>query len=289
MATHFHSTLSLLSRMDVTLTLFRGRVADVIDRAVGSGEAPSAPPAGDLAGLADRQFSQANPALDRRLARACAEGDIPAVRACLKAGADANARDDEGTPALILAMRCGPAAALHISGLLLDHNAEADARDRHTRTPLMTAAIRHHIDDHLKVAELLLDRGANPNARTAGDQPKPVLFHSPSHDMSELLVRRGADPLTMGPGQTNVLMHAAATGVRDAAQACCAWLDRGIALDAVNDQGQTALEIAHKERNKEAMDGMHAWRDRQRVLAVVAEMAGPAVAPPLAASRAVGA
>src|SRR5258706_15866442 len=74
---------------------------------------------------------------DDLLLAAIQQGDSPAVRALLKKGVDANAKDAEGTPALMLAALYADASTMRA---LLEAGAQVDARDRTGATALIWAA-----------------------------------------------------------------------------------------------------------------------------------------------------
>ena len=68
---------------------------------------------------------------DERLLAAAAAGDALAIRAALADGADPDARDDAGTPALMLATRARAAEAVRA---LIDAEADVDAQDAERST-----------------------------------------------------------------------------------------------------------------------------------------------------------
>jgi ankyrin repeat protein len=83
------------------------------------------------------------------------------IELLLKAGADPNSPNPDGETALHLVARAGN---LEAAKLLLRAGAQVDARERFgSQTPLMWAVARRHPD----VAELLLSKGADVNARAA--------------------------------------------------------------------------------------------------------------------------
>lgn len=109
-----------------------------------------------------------NPNVDEQLHMAAQEGDIEEVRHLLHLGADVNAFDEIGRTAL--------------------HYAAAG--------------------EHLRVVELLLDNGAQVNARhepTLSDTPLAKVAATCSLELARLLVNAGADPTIRGWMQLNAL------------------------------------------------------------------------------------
>ena len=91
------------------------------------------------------------------------------VRACLRAGADPDARDKKGRTPLHYAAVTGHAAAI---AALLEAGADLHARDEYGGTPLIWAAYSADNDDVAMdvamIVALLLDAGADPDARDEG-------------------------------------------------------------------------------------------------------------------------
>jgi len=87
---------------------------------------------------------------------------------CLDAGADVEARADDGRPPLNWAAREGHAGAIRA---LADTGADVEAKDKDGATPLHLAAWQ----GHPSAIRALLDAGANAGARTAsGNLPADV-------------------------------------------------------------------------------------------------------------------
>ena len=86
--------------------------------------------------------------------------DAAAVQLLLKSGADPNARNEAGATALMWAV-----SDPEKTRLLLVAGADVNARSDDGRTPLMIASRRNGGKD---VVKLLLDKGANPSAKTGG-------------------------------------------------------------------------------------------------------------------------
>ena len=121
------------------------------------------------------------------LLRAIQTGDSTAVKRLLDGGASPNARDAEGTPALM-------AAALYTGvdavKLLLDHGADPNGSNVAGATALMWA-----IPDLAKV-RVLVEHGANVNARSTTLQRTPMLVaasYPGTVEILRLLLSKGAD------------------------------------------------------------------------------------------------
>jgi len=148
----------------------------------------------------------------RMLAAAPAEGplfqaiqkaDTAAVKRLLDGGANPNERDAGGTPALM-------AAALYAGAdcvkLLLDRGADPNVANAAGATALMWAI------PNLAKAELLVEHGANVNARSAnlGRTPLLVAASYPGDvDILQLLVSKGADIHAKDKSGTHALGRAA--------------------------------------------------------------------------------
>jgi ankyrin repeat protein len=106
------------------------------------------------------------------------------------------------------------------------------------RTPLINAAV----GGHAALAALLLDWGADPDARCLAG--RTALSYATSLDDSEimhLLLHRGADPDARGPGGRTPLMEAAADGN---ARAVILLLARGADPRLADEFGRTAADVA---------------------------------------------
>jgi ankyrin repeat protein len=149
------------------------------------------------------------PGGDTPLMYAALYGNAPAVQALLAAGADPRAANRAGATALMWGV-----ADAGITGLLLDHGADANAATPLRVTALSLAAGRQ---DGEAVTRLLLARGAKPtpqvlvSAAAAG-----------SEGMFKLLVASGADPRGVPPLG---LLQAVRTGCRACIEALSANAD----------------------------------------------------------------
>jgi uncharacterized protein len=92
---------------------------------------------------------------DLALLAGAAVGDVAAITAALRAGADPDVRDGDGTPATMLATRGGHAAALRV---LLEAEADVDAQDAERFNPFLYAGAEGLLD----ILTLANEAGADP-------------------------------------------------------------------------------------------------------------------------------
>ena len=214
---------------------------------------------------------------------AAALGREGALRALIRAGALPQARSPDGQTALGTALAAGrsdlshwlewrgwplpgralqpvdlPAAAiagdLEAVQRLLELGLPVDAADPQGCTALLRAAG----GGHAEIVRRLLELGAGHqvSART-GATPLSAAISMRHAGVVEQLLQAGADPNQALPGGVTPLMLAAALGLPDIAGRL---LSQGAVVDAVDDQGLSALHCA----------ALHAFtaRDRPRVLAL---------------------
>jgi ankyrin repeat protein len=112
------------------------------------------------------------------------------LQSLLTAGADFRARDREGKTALIWAVKGTPSSPSYpeLAALLIQAGAELEARDREGGTPLVYAAVR----GDTKSARLLIDAGADVNARMGNLSAIDIALRSGSSEIVTLLIRAGA-------------------------------------------------------------------------------------------------
>jgi ankyrin repeat protein len=272
----------------VKLLLEHGAEVDAVTR-VGKAPARRPPGAGGgshgvgivRSGWPDRGYQDPTPGGLTALLYATRDGRIEIVRSLLAAGADKNRADvNKISPLLMAITNDRPDVAV----LLMERGAEVNAADFWGRTPLWAAVEMRNLEigrngEHnvnrataTKVIEALLERGANPNARTAEVPPTrrfimglgdlswvdftgqtPFLRAALSGDVAvmKLLLAKGADPNLATFAGTTALMAAAGvnwvTGqtyaeskemLMDAVKLC---LDQGADLNAANSMGLTPV------------------------------------------------
>ena len=175
----------------------------------------------------------------KRLIHWAREGDLERVRETLARGADVNARDTSGRPALYWASRGGHLA---VARELLDRGADVEARHKHGKTALMAAAASGHTAVVLELAA----RGADVNARNDAGETPLIWATSTGHAASAAeLLRLGADVNALSNRGWTALMEAASGGHADAIRVLLA--APGIDVNVAEEDDFTALSWARLE------------------------------------------
>ena len=209
---------------------------------------------------------------------AAREGALAGVQALVEVGADLNVADRDGTTPLVMAIinRHNDVAAL-----LAEKGADVNAADSSGMTALYAAVDMRQVGplinrptpkatsdlDNLTLVSMLLDRGANPNARlrlpilprfhNAGDAQlaegaTPLMRAARGRDIPVMraLFAKGADPNLATKNYMTALMFASGGGGRNrgadaqAIEAITMCLDHGADIRAFNNNGATALHVA---------------------------------------------
>lgn len=103
-------------------------------------------------------------------------------------GANVNAVDNNGSSSVLHAAVSDPVTDDGVIELLIDNDANLEARDSRGETPLHNAVWR--ADDPLKTSKLLLDRGAFVNSRNSkGETPLEIARSRSRESVREELIR----------------------------------------------------------------------------------------------------
>ena len=202
-------------------------------------------------------------------------GDIEAVKEFLDQGGNVNLQDEPGMTPLHHAVNSDwKGKNFEMVKLLIDRGADAKAIDDTHHTPL-------HLASNKEAAELLIDSGADVNAKTqrTGETPLYAAARnaaqgaSKSYDvylsLTKLLIAKGADPnvkLKSGSmiednephrakaGET--ALHAVARSIsqKHASEVCELLLTNGAKVNELNDKGQTPLDEALANERKQTAE-----------------------------------
>ena len=161
-------------------------------------------------------------------------------------GFDLNTRDDNGDPALTVALREG---SLKVASFLLtQRSVKVELRNTAGESPLMIAALKGHLD----LAKTLIRRGAEVNKpgwtplHYAAARPEPD-----SLDMVRLLLEEHAYIDAESPNKTTPLMMAAMYGHPDVLRLL---LEEGADPSLRNQQGLTAVDFARRAERHDLAD-----------------------------------
>jgi ankyrin repeat protein len=216
---------------------------------------------------------------------AAREGDIESARALLDAGADVNQPSEYGWTPLLTAVNN---RNYQLARLLIERGADVNLANKGGWTPLYLATDNRNIEggdypvpkpdmDHLELIQLLLEKGANPNARIKDntltrtiftmqwfqeDGATPFIRASQSADteLMKLLLKYGADPKIKTTFGDTALTAAGGIGwvpgvtyersAKENVEAIRMLLDLGLDPNGANNDGRTALMgAAMKGRN----------------------------------------
>jgi uncharacterized protein len=151
----------------------------------------------------------AGPSADVTLVQAVKTGNVITVRAMVKAKADANSAEPDGTTALHWAVQSGN---VEMVDLLIRSGAKVAAANRYGVTPLTVACTA----GHAAIVERLLAAGADPNGALAdGETPLMTAARTGSADTIKALIAHGATVKVRESrkGQTPLMWAAAENNV----------------------------------------------------------------------------
>jgi ankyrin repeat protein len=213
---------------------------------------------------------------------AARQNSLQAAQMLVKAGADLNLTDPDGTSALVIAI---VNAHYDLPIYLMEHGADPNIADKFGRTALYAAVDMHTLEKSatrpdpkesdkstsLDVVKAALAHGANPNLalresapgrgsldvpdRYLGNGATPFLRAAKTGDapVMRLLLEKGADAKAVTKDHTTAMILAAGlswvmgiTNVdeKDALEAIKICIEQGVDVNAANDKGETALHGA---------------------------------------------
>ncbi len=211
--------------------------------------------------------------------------DLDSVKTLLAAGANVNQTSGYGWSPLLVATQN---RYYQVGAYLLDHGADANLTNKGGWTPLYLATDNRNIEsgdypvrkpdmDHLEFIKLLLDHGANVNARMKDSTETRTVFTNQWLDengataflrasqsgnvvLMKLLLAHGADPKIDTVLHVTALQVAAGIGWVEGItyewspeltlEACKMLIDLGLDVNAQADTGRTAVHgAAHKGRS----------------------------------------
>jgi len=219
---------------------------------------------------------------------AAREGDLESARALVDAGAKVNQQSEYGWSPLLTAVNN---RNYQLAKLLIERGADVNLANKGQWTPLYLATDNRNIEggdypvpkadmDHLEFIKLLLEKGANPNARIKDntltrtiftmqwfleDGATPFIRASQSGDtaLMKLLLEYKADPKIATNFGDTALTAAGGVGwvpgvtyersVKENVEAIRMLLDLGLDPNGANQDGRTALMGAAMKGRNEAV------------------------------------
>ncbi|HET6252393.1 MAG TPA: ankyrin repeat domain-containing protein [Tepidisphaeraceae bacterium] len=168
------------------------------------------------------------------LAVAVLHGDLHSVQLLLKAGADLNRKDAEGSTAIFAAAATN---RVEVARALIDAGADVHATDLNGDTPLHLAAA----GDNAQIAAVLLEHGADANGAPAHPSPIQAAAAHGSANVARLLLEHGVNANSAFGGQPTPLILAA-RGARTALIQLL--LEHGADPALTDENHKTALDYA---------------------------------------------
>ncbi len=176
--------------------------------------------------------------LEDRLIEAARLGRVADVKALLKEGANPNARDKEGSTALMAAASGEIVRVLAAAGA--DVNAQTDEDIFGSRTALRNAALLNNADK----VQALLDCGADVNAKNShGETALTAAAVNGWAAVARILVARGADVNQATESGSTPLLQATERGHLEIVRLL---VEKRADVTAKDESGKTALAIANE-------------------------------------------
>ena len=205
-------------------------------------------------------------------------GNIVAVKKFLDKGGNVNLQDEPGMTPLHHAVNADWKGRNHgMVKLLIDRGANVKAIDDTHHTPL-------HMTSNKETAELLIDAGADVNAKTRREG-KTLLFsaahgaaqgHPKSYerylDLTKMLLAKGADVnVKLKSGETTLHEVARSYSEKHASEVCELLIANGAKINEGNAKGQTPLDeaLANKRTNTAEVLRKHGGKTSEELKAEV--------------------
>ena len=174
------------------------------------------------------------------LMSATKEGYIKKVKILIEKGAHINNKDKDkdGNTLLILAAKSGKKDSLALAKLLIERDADVNAKSKSGRTVLMYVAETGSVD----IVKLLIEKGADVNVKSKSGRTALMFAAWEGYfDIVELLIEKGADAKAKDDRDWTALMIAAQSGSLDIVKL---FIEKGVHVNAKNKYFETALMIA---------------------------------------------
>jgi ankyrin repeat protein len=164
------------------------------------------------------------------------------VETALKNGADVNAKDNDGSAALIKASLDGHT---EVVAMLLNYGADVNAKTDGDYTALMKAVLYGHTE----IVRILLDKGSDVNTKTIyGSTILGLAWLNTNTEIMAMLLEKGADVNASERNDTTVLMKASKRGQTEIVSML---LKNGADVNAKDQDGGTALIGASEKGHTE--------------------------------------
>ena len=197
---------------------------------------------------------------DRPLRNAVEKGDIGKARYLLRRCADVNTKQPDSFTPLLLAIRAHHKKEM--AELLIDWGADLNVRLK-SMTPLhydlsrpIVCSGKKQYENVIAVAHLLIERGADINARTVwGETPVHMAVGAFDASVAQHLIQEGADVRSKDKCGQTPLHRAAFWGRRGFAEAIRKLIENGADVNATDDNGRTPLDEARRNADdREVVD-----------------------------------
>ena len=186
---------------------------------------------------------------DNYLLEAIVTGEIDKVDRVLVAGANANVKDEQGNPALIVAVAWS-SGNTEIIKLLLGKGADVNAKESRFGATVLAFASS---DGHTEIVRLLLENGADINAKDNVNGYTALIEATFNNNIEvvRLLLGNGADINAKDVRGATALMMAT---IKDNIEIVRLLLEYGADVNMVDNHNYTAIMLASMRRNDEIVE-----------------------------------